>query len=276
MVIGPELKMLKIPQKLTVIKYGTETLARKDASGKFSVDYKTIREHGGIINDFGKPILMVSSGAVGTGRTVANFDYIEDKVVKKRVLAAAGNPRLSINWDEAIREKVVLQGLITHKDFFHADSRSSLENIISGIYQNPVYAVVQFNDNDFITDEEIHEARGGEFGDNDELTALVAELCAEVFESVEVIVNTCSDGVIKNQKSIAEMSEKDMTDEKITALCGGEKTKTGMGGMGNKLKIFRDLAVKTGITTHVINGRKPEQLKRVLEGISVGTKIFRQ
>lgn len=268
--------MSKIPKKLTIIKYGTETLARKDASGKFSIDRKTIREHGDIINSYDSPALIVSSGAVGIGRTRADFDYIKDGVVQRRALAAAGNPLLSMNWDEAIRDKVVLQGLITHKEFFHTDSRESLKNIISGIYQSPLYAVIQLNDNDFITGEELREARGGEFGDNDELTALAAELCAEIFESVEIVVNTGSDGVIKNGETVAEMPSGDMSDEKIAALCGKRKTETGTGGMGNKLKIFRDLAVKTGITTHIVNGRKPEQLKTIFEGGRAGSKIYRK
>jgi len=267
--------MKKIPAKLAIIKYGTETLVRKNEAGKFIIDRKTVNEHGSIISGYGNPALVVSSGAVGIGRARANFDYIKDDVARKRVLAAAGNPRLSINWDEAISEKVILQGLITHKDFFHADSRSSLKNIILSIYQNPVYAVIQLNENDFITDEELKNIRGGDFGDNDKLTALTAELCAEIFESVEVIANTGSDGVTEKGETIAEMNAMEMSDEKIAELCGARKTETGTGGMGNKMKIFRDLAIQTGITSRIINGRKPEQLKTILDGGTVGTKIYR-
>ncbi len=265
--------MEKINKKLVIIKYGTETLVRKDGFGKLNIDFKTIEKHGAIINSSANPILMVSSGAVGMGKTRADFNYIKDGVARKRALAAVGNPRLSINWDKAISGKVVLQGLITHKEFFHADSANSLKNIIFNIYRNPLYAVIQLNDNDFITDEELREFRKGDFGDNDELTALATELCSEIFENVEVVINTGSDGVIKNGKTVAEMSAGDMSDEKIDLLCGEEKTGTGTGGMRNKLKIFRDLSTKTGVVVHIINGKKPEQLEKILNGESVGTQI---
>lgn len=267
--------MKKISEKLTIIKYGTETLVRENASGEFCVDHDAISEHGVIIDNYNNPVLVVSSGAVGFGRALADFGYIKDSVARKRALAAAGNPHLSINWDKAIAGKIVLQGLITRKEFKHKDSREALKDIIFNIYQNPLYAVIQLNDNDFITDEELRESRGGDFGDNDELTALVAELCAEMFEGVEVIINTGSDGVMENGETIAELATADLSDEKIAALCGDGKTEMGTGGMMNKLKIFRDLAEGSGISIRVINGKKPEQLKKVLAGEISGTLIRR-
>ncbi len=268
--------MEKIAGKLTIIKYGTETLAREDEAGNFFIDREAIAAHGKIIASREDPVLLVSSGAVGFGAALADFGYIKDGVARKRALAAAGNPRLSADWGEAIAGKIVLQGLVTHKEFKHKDSRDALKDIIFSVYQKPAYAVVQLNDNDFITGEELREIRGGDFGDNDALTALAAELCAEIFASVEVIVNTSSDGVTENGETIAELDAAELSDGKIAALCGEKKTEAGTGGMANKLKIFRDLAAGKGVPARIINGKKPEQLEKVLRGEAAGTGIYRR
>jgi len=267
--------MEKLLKKITIIKYGTNTLVKKNESGDFSIDYVNIKNQGGVINNFDGPIIIVSSGAVGLGKTVNGFDYIEDGIIRKRVLSAAGNPHLSMEWNKVIPNKTVLQALITHKDFTNDASKESLKSIIYNIYQNPNNAVVQVNDNDFITDEELKLVRGGDFGDNDKTATLLAEICAEIFGEVELIINTSSDGVTKDGKSVTELKNSDLNDQYIESLCGENKSDIGTGGMANKLKIIRDLLNKgLNISISVINGKKPEQLKKVLNGEVVNTRII--
>lgn len=262
--------MKKISKKLIIVKYGTNTLVDTNSG----IDYKNINKHGNIINNCKNPIIIVSSGAVGFGKTIDDFNYIKDDVVKKRVLAAVGNPHLSIEWDKAIKNKVILQGLVTHKDFVNKSSRESLKNIIYNVYSNSNNAVIQINDNDFVTDEELRLARGGDFGDNDETSTLLAELCSEIFNEVKLVLNTSSDGVVKNGKTIDKLNKNELSNEFIKELCGNSKSDLGTGGMSNKLKFVKNLINKElNISVHIVNGKKPEQLRGILKGKSVGTKI---
>gem|GEM_PF-4212846 len=167
-----------------------------------------------------------------------------------------------------------MQSLITHRDLISEDSRGKISKIISELYQKDD-AIIQVNDNDFITDEELTTIRGGDFGDNDKITALLAELCNEIFDEVEVIVNTGSDGVLENSEILPEIKTENLKDDYIEKICTLGDTTAGTGGMSNKLKIFRDLIEKNNkIKVYIINGKKPEDLKSLLNKGEIGTKIF--
>lgn len=270
--------MEKLAKKLTIIKYGTNTLVTTDVNGEITIDQNNMKNHGLLISAIKNPVIIVSSGAVAFGKSLgSSFDYIEDNIIRKRVFAALGNPHLSINWDKVIKDKQVLQSLITHRDLTFEDSKEKIAEIIHALfdYNGTDNVVIQVNDNDFITDEALIEIRHGEFGDNDETTALLTILCQDVFEEVEVIVNTSSDGVLDNGKLLSEIKNSQLSDDYIEAICGADKTNDGTGGMRNKLKIFRDMvsaAPQSKLT--IVNGKKPEQLNAVIRGEKIGTVII--
>ena len=266
--------MEKINKKVTIIKYGSDTLVSKNVEGKISIDFNNICNHGLLIDKIDNPVIIVSSGAVAFGKTFdKDFDYVKDEIIKRRIFAAIGNPHLSINWDKSIPNKLVLQSLITHRDLISKDSREKIAEVIAFLYKKDD-AIIQVNDNDFVTDEELRSIRNGDFGDNDEITSLLAKLCADLFDEVEVIINTSSDGILVDDKIIPLLKARDLTDGYIDKICGLNKSEMGFGGMSNKLKIFRDLILGSSISeVHIINGKNPEHLMSLLDGKNVGTKI---
>lgn len=270
--------MKKLNKKLTIIKYGSNTLVTKNINNEISIDYNNMSNHGLIINQIKNPVIIVSSGAVAFGKSLNNdFDYIEDRIIKKRIFSALGNPHLSINWDKCIPNKSVLQSLITHKDLISSVSKEKILEIIYAIFNNDNQnSIIQVNDNDFITDEELVELRNGEFGDNDETTKLLSILCDDFFEEIEVIINTSSDGVLDNNKILSSLNINKLTDSYIDDICGLDKTNLGTGGMSNKLKIIRELIGKTNNSkVYIINGKNPNQLNNILKGNDIGTKIYK-
>lgn len=271
--------MEKISKKLTIIKYGSNTLINRGSDGQISIDYENINRHGSVINKIDNPVIIVSSGAVAFGKTLGNkFDNIKDDIIKKRIFSALGNPHLSIGWSKAIPEKQVLQSLLTHRDLISAVSKKKILEIIYALFNNTntCNTVIQVNDNDFVTDEELVKMRNGDFGDNDETTALLANSCSEIFEEVEVIINTSSDGVIEGNETISSLGIDKFTDGYIDKICKTSSSDIGTGGMSNKLKVIRDLITKNNeIKVHIINGKKPEQLQDVLGGKSIGTIIYK-
>ena len=224
---------------------------------------------------FFNPVIIVSSGAIAFGKSqCCDLNHLEDEIIKKRVLAGIGNPLLSVLWNKAIKNKTLLQSLITHRDLTAKDSQKKIIEIISSIYiKNNL--IIQVNDNDFITDEELTKIRCGNFGDNDKLTALLANLCKNIFTKIEIIFNTNSDGVLEGKKVINLLKTKNLLNKDIEKICNIEKSNLGTGGMLNKLKIIRDIINKhQDIEIFIINGKKPNQLKLVLDKKQTGTKII--
>ena len=262
-------------KKITIVKYGTNTLAQKDSDGNVSIDYDNIQKQGAVLNSVEHPVILVSSGAVAFGKAQGNdFEYVTDAVIKKRIFAAVGNPGLSVTWDKVISDKTILQSLITHRDLMSPDSKEKIIELISELYKKN-NTIIQVNDNDFITDEELKGIRGGDFGDNDQITALLVDLCVSIFDEVEVIINTSSDGVLENEVTIPSIKKKDLTDTYINELCGLEKTNLGTGGMGSKLRMVREMIGSIEkCRVYIINGKKPMQLQAILDGSDAGTKII--
>ncbi len=271
--------MKKINKKLIIIKYGSNTLVTNGAHNETSIDYENMVAHGRIINRIHHPTIIVSSGAVAFGKTMRNkFEYIKNEVARKRIFSALGNPHLSINWDRAISKKQVLQGLITHRDLTLEVPRESIAEIIYSLFNEGTdnSAVIQVNDNDFVTDEELIKIRGGDFGDNDKTTALLAMLCDKIFIETDVIFNTSSNGVLENGNTVPLMLADNLKNSYIEKICGANKTNVGTGGMNTKLKIIRDMIHNTEKTTaYIINGKNPRQLQEVLHGKSTGTRIYK-
>lgn len=269
--------MKRLNEKLTIIKYGSNTLVTKDVNNNIIIDSNNLTNQGILINKIKNPVILVSSGAVAFGKSLGkSFDYIEDDIIKKRIFAALGNPHLSISWDQVIKDKQVLQSLITHQNLNADDSKEKILEIIYALFSNEGSdeVIIQVNDNDFITDEALIEIRKGEFGDNDQTTALLAILCSPIFEEVEVIINTTSNGVLANNQLLSEIDHKQLSDDYINQICTLDNTQLGTGGMSNKLKIIRDMMLKTSnVTTYVVNGKKPEHLKAICEGKKAGTVI---
>jgi len=267
--------MYTLDKKLTIIKYGSNTLVHANVHDSISIDYNTIYDHGSIINAYDGPIIIVSSGAVALGKTINQFAEVDNEVIRKRMCASLGNPHLSMNRSKAIPDKYILQGLITHRDLSLPDTKKSLKEMIYHTYQTSDKNIILVNDNDFISDEELKKIRGGNFGDNDRLTTLLAELCDEIFTEVNVIINTSTDGVLDGTTTIPKLDTDALTDAYIEKLCGTGKTSLGTGGMNNKLKILRDLvSTHKNIQAHIINGKHPIQLKNTLAGKHNGTKIY--
>ena len=268
--------MVSRKRNLTIVKYGSGTLVTQDAAGDICIDHKVIAQHGSIINRIKNPVIIVSSGAVAFGKSLKpNLEHITNETVKKRVYSALGNPQLSIEWDKVITDKVVLQSLLTHRDLSMDSSRGKIIEIIDSIFgvdTQPL--VIQVNDNDFITDEELVVLRNGDFGDNDEITKLLAVLSKEIFEEIEVVINTSSDGVLQDGEVVSELHADQLTDMYIDTICGSDKTSVGTGGMSNKLKNVRDLIYKVpSAKVYIVNGKKPNQLNSLLKGEDVGTKV---
>lgn len=253
--------------KRVVIKVGTSTLTYE--GGRLNIRrieklVKTISD----IRNSGIEVVLVSSGAIGVGMGKAGIAKRPDCTREKQALAAIGQCEL-MNFYSTIFEnyshtvaQILLTRDVTDKEQMRTNAKNTFEMLFS------LNAIPIVNENDTISTEQI------EFGDNDTLSAIVAEL---VGADLLVLLSDI-DGLYDKDPHrfpdaciIDEVAE--ITDE-IRALAGGTGTSRGTGGMVTKIAAA-ETATAAGVDMIIANGADPEVLYDIFDGKKVGT-LFRK
>ena len=249
-----------------VVKIGTSSLTYEN--GK--MNYRRIEKLVRVLSDLkntGKHVVLVSSGAIAVGVDRLNLPGRPVDLKDKQATAAVGQCQLMSLYDRFFMQygHDTAQILLTKYTIDNEKSRFNAINTFSALLNMNIVPVI--NENDVISTEEI------EFGDNDTLSAYVAELVRADL----LIIMTDIDGFYdKDPKShsdaklIYEIHE--ITDS-IKELAGGAGTKRGTGGMITKL-LAGEIAQKSKINTVIVNGDDPEIIYDIVEGKEVGTIIY--
>ena len=167
-------------------------------------------------------------------------------------------------YDKFFGENGVKTGqlLITKSDIENDKRRENLENTFEKLFEYGAVPIV--NENDSVATEEIV------YGDNDSLSAIVARL----IKSQGLIILSDIDGLFDdnpNENPDAQLIPvvREITDE-IKALCGGAGTNRGTGGMITKIHAA-EIAAQAGIPTVVMNGTRPQDIYKLIDGHNTGT-----
>lgn len=212
----------------------------------------------------GIEVVLVSSGAVGSGRSLVQKKNAPETVADKQVYAAIGQVKLMATYARLFEKHKHLcaQVLVTKEDFRDRGHYHNMRRCFLNLLQSGVVPIV--NENDVVAIEELV------FTDNDELAGLVAAQ----LEASAVVLLTSVEGVLDGDpadprtKIIPEIDLKNIAAFKkyITR----EKTHTGRGGMMTKFAIAKKL-VASGITVHIASGKRKNVLLDIVRGASVGT-----
>jgi glutamate 5-kinase len=116
----------------------------------------------------GREIVLVTSGAVGAGMGVLGMSKRPVDLAELQTCAAIGQSRLMALYEQLFAQfnLHVAQVLLTHDDLEHHDRHLNARNTLVSILQHGVVPIV--NENDAVSCTELR------FGDNDQLSALVA------------------------------------------------------------------------------------------------------
>lgn len=252
-------------KKRVVIKVGTSTLTYD--TGK--INLRRIELLSQIICDLshsGTEVVLVSSGAVAVGVSKMGFSERPKTVSGKQAASAVGQRELMSIYGKFFAEFgcQVAQILITKNVLEDDTRRTNAVNAFRTLLDWNVIPIV--NENDVISTAEI------EFGDNDTLSSVVAEL----IEADVLIILSDIDGLYdkdpakySDAKLIPEVNE---ITEELMKIAGGAGSNRGTGGMVTKL-IAAQHALEEGVEMVIINGGNPKAIYDVLEGKSVGTKF---
>ena len=125
------------------------------------------------VRRLGAQVLLVTSGAIAAGREALGEPQLTKGVALAQMLAAVGQSRLMHAYQELFSrdDVVVAQTLLTRRDVDDRIGYLNLRNTLEGLIDAGVVPIV--NENDVVDTAEIGQER---FGDNDTLSALVANL----------------------------------------------------------------------------------------------------
>lgn len=248
-----------------VVKVGTSSLIHEN-TGKlnFIKLERLIRELCNLRNQ-GKNIVLVSSGAIGVGRTAMGFRDRPESIALKQACAAVGQAKLMMTYQKLFAEynQTTAQVLMTKNTMVDNESRFNAKNTFEQLLNMGIIPVV--NENDTVSTYEMR------FGDNDTLSAIVASLISADL----LILLSDIDGLFTDDPNAnSEASFIDFVDRLDESLLNMAKASTGSsvgtGGMTTKLQAAK-IATESGADMIIANGTDMGIIHRIIEGENVGT-----
>lgn len=253
-----------------VIKFGTNILTNEEGSVSLPRVYSFI-EDVSKLKKSGKEVILVTSGAVGLGKSKLGVDST-DAVAMKQACAAIGQSKLMSIYEGAFDQYgiVVAQILLTEDDFSQRKKYLSLRTTLNKLLELGVIPIINQNDTvSTIELDEIYSEMQVCFSDNDKLSALVAsELDADL-----LVILSDIDGLFDSNPKTNPDAKIIPIVEKVTPeiLSFGEgATAGGRGGMITKLEAAR-LVTRSGGTVLVANGKTPSVINQIFSEKEIGT-----
>lgn len=215
----------------------------------------------------GYEIVIVSSGAVAAGRQKLALKKKRKDIPFKQVLASVGQSELMHIYEQMFNKHniTVAQALLTKSNLSHRAGYLNARNTLLALIELGVICIV--NENDVVATDEIGGAR---FGDNDNLSAMVANL----IDADILVLLTDIDGLYTSNPQVdpdAKLIPKvEKIDSRIQRLARGDPGIRGVGGMATKIEAAK-LATACGITVIIASGLKPNILRQIISGDRTGT-----
>ena len=214
-------------------------------------------------------LLIVSSGAIGAGRNKLKLVRESKGTPFKQVLAAVGQIHLMQAYDQLFHQHgiTVAQALLTKTDLSDRAGYLNARNTLLALLELRIICIV--NENDVVALDEIQEDK---FGDNDNLSAMVANL----IDADLLLILTDIGGLYTadpHRHSDARLiSQVDRIDSEIERLAADTPSHSGTGGMVTKIEAAR-LATASGVTVTIADAGEKDIILRLARGERVGTRF---
>lgn len=241
--------------KRIAVKIGSNVLTRKDGSldvTRMSAISDQITE----LHRAGIQIIIISSGAVASGRNEVKPSKKLDLVSSRQLYSAIGQAKLINKYYELFREHHIICGqvLTTKESFGSRKHYLNQKNCMEVMLEERVIPIV--NENDTISVSELM------FTDNDELSGLIATMMGA--EALIILSNI--DGIFSgdptdpNSEVILKIDSNKMD---ISSYIQTSKSALGRGGMTTKYRIAKKVA-EEGIEVIIANGKTDDILPQIL------------
>ena len=241
--------------KRVAVKIGSNVLTRPD--GKLDITrMSALVDQLAFLHHKGVEIVLISSGAVASGRSLLKSNRKLDVVDQRQLYSAVGQAKLINHYWELFREHGITVGqvLTTKENFSSRRHYLNQRNCMQVMLDHKVIPVV--NENDAVSVTELM------FTDNDELSGLIASM----MDMQALIILSNVDGIFNGSPSdpsssvILEIKK----GQDVSDFIQRTKSSFGRGGMATKTSIARKIADE-GIDVYIANGRKDGILTGLLD-----------
>ena len=236
--------------KRIVVKIGSNVLTRADGT----LDTDRMQSLVGQVAELhrqGMEIILVSSGAVASGRSEMRLQKKLDPVAARQLFSAVGQAKLINRYYEMFAQHGMTCGqvLTTKENFGTRTHYLTQKDCIAVMLDNGVVPIV--NENDTISVTELM------FTDNDELSGLLATMT----QAEALIILSNIDGIYNGDPANPNSQVIERIEPKLnlSKYIQTGKSSFGRGGMLTKCNIARKVA-EEGITVMIANGKRDDIL----------------
>ncbi|KAG0425256.1 hypothetical protein HPB47_027555, partial [Ixodes persulcatus] len=273
-----------------VVKLGTAVLTREDECGLALGRLASIVEQLSQLQNEGKEMLIVTSGAVAFGKQRLNkemrmsMSMRETLALKessrpaaedaqnphKRASAAVGQSGLMALYDAMFNQYGVniAQVLVTRPDFYNPDSRHWLRQTLLELISLNIIPIINTNDavsSPFLDDQKLSSEVG--IMDND---SLAAHLAVEADADLLLMMSNV-DGIYTRPPGQDGAKLLHTYNPSFNgSIQFGSKSKVGLGGMESKIKAAC-WALERGVSVVIGSGFEDMAITRIVQGKRVGT-----
>lgn len=242
--------------KRIAVKIGSNVLTRRDGTldvTRMSALVDQVAE----LHRQGVEVVLVSSGAVASGRSEIKAARKLDSVSARQLYSAIGQAKLINRYYELFRDHGIACGqvLTTKESFGTRTHYLNQKHCMEVMLENKAIPIV--NENDTISVTELM------FTDNDELSGLIATMLGVdvliILSNIDGIYNGNPTDPSSSIIPLIEGNKQDLSEYIQTG-----KSQFGRGGMLTKCSIARKVADE-GIAVIIANGKKDNILTELLE-----------
>jgi glutamate 5-kinase len=253
--------------KKIVIKVGSAVLTDNGVLNRGTV--RRLSEDIARLKKKGYQIALVSSGAIASGVGKLGWTRKPETIPQKQAVAAIGQGSLIYAYEEAFQAHglLVAQLLLTREDLTHRQRYLNAHNTLITLLDWGIIPII--NENDTVAVDEI------KFGDNDNLSALIAHL----IESDLLIILTDTEGLYDRDprqdpkaRLIPVIERVDAKTVQYTSNYSGD---WGLGGMRSKILAAQKVTAG-GIPVIIAGGRREGVLSDLMQGKPLGTFFLPQ
>jgi len=252
-----------------VVKLGTSLLTGGSTRLNLEVISRLV-DQAAALHQRGHELVIVSSGAIASGREKMGATRKRRDIPFRQVMAAVGQGRLMHLYEQSFDRYgiTVAQALLTKSALADRAGYLNARNTLLALMELKVVGIV--NENDVLSLDEIEAMK---FGDNDNLSAMVANLIDADLLMILTDIGGLYTADPHRHPDARLIPEVPKITARIRQLATRANSSLGTGGMATKLEAA-SLATASGTTVVIADGREPDVMTRLAGGEALGTRFL--
>lgn len=270
-----------------IVKMGSSVVTRADSCGLALGRLASIVEQVSELQNEGRQMLIVTSGAVAYGKQKLTQEFIMSQSMRQtlspkdnykegnncvtsRAAAAVGQSGLMALYDAMYSQYGVkiAQVLVTKPDFCNEDVRRQLLSTLQDLLLLNIIPII--NTNDAVAPPQQFDGDDVpgilNIKDND---CLAAQLAAEIRADTLILMSDV-DGIYTRPPSTEGSKLIHTYTPDINGIVFGNKSRVGLGGMESKVK-SATWALERGVSVVICNGMEDRAISNIIKGQRIGT-----